>query len=210
MNKQEVIEYCLSLPNVCVEYPYGSRYTALRYSPTRMTFAVVYEREDKLYIELIIDYPYKMRQEFEDIMPAYRMNKSIWSAVAIGGDVDVAELYYLIHCSYELAIPRLREHNKTIVTRDFPWPVNFYCNVFGIASGAYPDMPEDPVGTIEFMLNTFSQREKDIVLARYKDYKIFKEIGEAHSISSSRAAQIHNNIMRKIRRSKIIDNLVKD
>jgi hypothetical protein len=173
-----------------------------------MTFAVIYEREKKLYIELVCDCTDMMRQEFDDILPAQRMNKEIWSAIAIGGDVREAELFFLIHYSYKLVIPKLRAHDKTVVTRGHPWPINFYFSLYCITHGAYPSMPEAPEEAIEFVLNMFSQREKEIILARYKDYRTFAEIGAVHNMSSSNAQRIHEQMMRGLRRASKFKYLV--
>ena len=138
------------------------------------------------------------------------MYKEGWSAVVIGGDVRKKDLLYFIRQSYAQVVPKLRTHNKTVVTRGYPWPINFYCYVYGIAGGLYPDMPEAPEEAIELVLNMFSPREKEIILSRYKDYMTFAEIGKLHGISGCRVQQIHVNIMRNIRRTSKLKYLVSD
>jgi len=201
MNKQTILEYCMSYPNVYMDYPYGPACAVFRYQSNNCIFALVYERDNKLCVELICDYPDLFREAFDDVLPGHRMKSLYWSTVIIGGDVGDTELFFMIWQSYELVRPKLREHNRTLVTSGKPWPVNFYCYILGIAGRAYPDLPSDPYGTVELALDVLTQREKEIILARYKDYMTYGEIGAIHHISGSRVAQIHYKVMRKIRKS---------
>jgi len=213
MNERGIIDYCLSLPHVYEVYPYGPQYAVMQYifSSYEIRFAVVYERGNKLYIELRCAWHRDITsQVFDDVMPGYRMHKDTWDTIAIGDNVGEAELFFAIRSSYEFVKPRLREHNKTLVTWGKPWPVNFYCSVFGLLGESYPDMPKDAEKTVELVLDMFTRREKEIFLARYKEYMVFSEIGAAHCISGNRVWQIHNNIIRKIRRSPEIMCLIKD
>ena len=208
MDKQMIIDYCLTLPCAYVDYPHGSRYAAMRYSSTEQCFAAVYERGGNTCIELSCEWGRSvMSQVFDEVTPGYWMHKDNWDTIAVGSGTTQAELFFAIRNSYERVRPRLRTHDKTIVTRGKPWPVNFYCYVFGRLGAAYPDMPKDAVKALLFVLDMFTLREKEIVLARYREYRTFDEIGASHQISGSRVQYIHESIMRRIRHPSIIKHL---
>jgi len=108
-----------------------------------------------------------MRQIFDNVAPGYKMNKDTWDTIVISDSDGESELFFTIKHCYELVRPRLREHDKTITTRGKPWPVNFYCSVFGLLGESYPDMPKDAEKAVEFIL--------EYKLNRF--FRVFRHIG---------------------------------
>ncbi|MCL2847243.1 MAG: MmcQ/YjbR family DNA-binding protein [Firmicutes bacterium] len=104
----ELINLCLKLENTCEEYPFYPDSPVIRHSVgTRKIFAVVFER-DGLCVNLKIK-PGDgdaLRRSFENILPAYHMNKDHWVMVKLGGDVDDELLQGLIKNSYEITRPK--------------------------------------------------------------------------------------------------------
>ncbi|MDR1703006.1 MAG: MmcQ/YjbR family DNA-binding protein [Sporomusaceae bacterium] len=49
-----------------------------------------------------------LRQMFEDVTPAYHMNKTHWNTVTLGGDVPEDEIKGMIERSYDLIKPKAR------------------------------------------------------------------------------------------------------
>ena len=73
MNKQELIEYCLSFSNSYEDFQYGSEYAAIRYSSNQIIFALVYECDNRLCVELRCDDTDIIRQAFDSVEPGRRM-----------------------------------------------------------------------------------------------------------------------------------------
>jgi predicted DNA-binding protein (MmcQ/YjbR family) len=114
MTKREVINLCLELECVYEDYPFdlltdtSDAWTVMRHKGNRKGFAHIYGRGGQPIINLKLP-PCEgdlLRQSFEDIKPAYHMNKEHWSGVNPNGDVPLEMLKGLIEKSYELTKPK--------------------------------------------------------------------------------------------------------
>jgi len=116
MTRQEIIDYCLTFSAAYEDYPFDDitddkRWTVMRHKVNRKTFAMIYERDDKLCVNLKCD-PFEadfLRQMFENVTPGYHMNKVHWNTVTLGGDVPEDELKRMIDNSYGLIKPKARK-----------------------------------------------------------------------------------------------------
>ena len=75
------------------------------------------------------------------------------------------------------------------------WKTELYSGVFGEEREA----PQHSEESIAFVLETLKDRERSIVLMRYKDRKTFREIAEEYHLTSSRIQQIFAKSLRKLR-----------
>ena len=106
MTRQDLIDFCLTFPDVYEDYPYDKigkpgAVAVMRHSEGKKSFATVYERKDRLCVTLKCD-PFEadfLRQTYNDVeslkMPA-------WNFVYAGGDVPEEELRRMIGNSYKL------------------------------------------------------------------------------------------------------------
>jgi len=119
MTRQELIDFCLAFPGAYEDYPFDNiadagAWTVMRHRANKKSFALIYERNKKLCINLKCD-PFEadiLRQAFKDVIPAYHMNKVHWNTVLMGGDVSASELKYMIEQSYGLIKPKMRRKNN--------------------------------------------------------------------------------------------------
>ena len=115
MTRQELIDYCLTLPASYEDYPFDDitddkRWTVMRHQENKKGFAHIYERNGKLCINLKCD-PVEadyLRQIFADLTPGWHMNKTHWNTIILGGDVPEDELLKMISKSYDLIKPKVR------------------------------------------------------------------------------------------------------
>ena len=116
MTRQTLIDYCLTFPAAYEDYPFDDitdpgKWTVMRHSVNKKSFALIYERYGKLRVNLKCD-PFEadfLRQAFADVTPAYHMNKTHWNTVTLGGDVPEDELKRMIKRSYDLIKPKVRK-----------------------------------------------------------------------------------------------------
>lgn len=116
MTRQDLVEYCLSLPAAYEDYPFdgvstGNVWTVMRHGTNKKSFALIYERNGRLCVNLKCE-PFEaelLRQAFADVMPGYHMNKAHWNTVLLGGDVPIEELKRQIQASYDLIKPKARK-----------------------------------------------------------------------------------------------------
>jgi len=113
MTRQEIVDYCLTFPSAYEDYPFSDVkdigiWTVMRHKANQKTFAQIYERNDKLCVNIKCD-PFEadfLRQAYTDVTPAYHMNKVHWDTVIIGGDVPEDELMLMIKHSYDSIKPK--------------------------------------------------------------------------------------------------------
>ena len=106
MTRQDLIDFCLTFPDVYEDYPYDKigkpgAVAVMRHSAGKKSFAAIYERSGRMCITLKCD-PLGadfLRQTYRDVeaqsMPG-------WNYVYAGGDVPDEELRRMIGNSYEL------------------------------------------------------------------------------------------------------------
>ena len=106
MNKLEIIEYCLILPNTYDDYPFEDDSTSvvLKHSKNKKWFALIMEVHNELYLNVKTDPEYSelLRKSYEYIIPAYHMNKQHWNTIIISEKTDENIVKELIEQSYEL------------------------------------------------------------------------------------------------------------
>lgn len=105
MTREELIEYCLTYQEAVEDYPFEDRKnTIMRHGSAGKWFAIIFEMEEKLCINLKCD-PMQsdfLRSVYKEVIPAWHMNKVHWNTVILNGDVPEEELYDMIKGSYEL------------------------------------------------------------------------------------------------------------
>ena len=108
MNKKDLIKYCLTFKNAYEDYPFDENWAAMRHTFNKKTFAFVYQKNGKDYINLKCE-PTQgsfLRTSFESITSAYHMNKFHWITVDLDGDVPWGLLCDMIQKSYDLIKPK--------------------------------------------------------------------------------------------------------
>lgn len=116
MTRQDLIDFCLTFPAAYEDYPFddiavAGAWTVMRHRANKKSFALIYERNDKLCVNLKCE-PFEadfLRQIFTDVKPAYHMNKIHWNTVTLGGDVLEDELKQMVGNSYDLIKPKARK-----------------------------------------------------------------------------------------------------
>lgn len=106
MKKEEIIKYCLELPNTYEDYPFPDDRVSvtMKHLGNKKWFALIMNVKDKLYLNVKTDPNYSdiLRNTYEYIIPAYHMNKEHWNTIIIDNKVDKSIVKELINQSYEL------------------------------------------------------------------------------------------------------------
>ena len=113
--RQDLIEFCLTLPAAYEDYPFDDVTPVIKHSGNGKMFALVGETDGRPSINLKCvpmeaDF---LRQMFADVKPGYHMNKTHWNTVIICGDVPDEELRQMIEKSYDLVKPKVRKGRAT-------------------------------------------------------------------------------------------------
>ena len=85
------------------------------------------------------------------------------------------------------------------IGKTYAWPENVYRAVFRVPRREHCEMPEDAKRTVEYVLETLTPREKDAIVRRYVRMETQQEIADAYGVAKSRAREIIEKALRKMR-----------
>lgn len=106
MNKNDIIEYSLSLNNTFIDYPFpdDNESVTMKHSENKKWFVLIMSVKGKLYINVKTnpDYSELLRKAYSYIIPAYHMNKEHWNSIIVEDNIDEGLVKELIVQSYEL------------------------------------------------------------------------------------------------------------
>jgi predicted DNA-binding protein (MmcQ/YjbR family) len=100
---KELEEYLLSMPNTCLDYPFGEGVAVYKTSDDKM-FALVQEGSMPIRVSLKCDplLSKTLRERYESVMPGYHLNKKHWITILMSGQLSWEEVQDLIRHSYLL------------------------------------------------------------------------------------------------------------
>lgn len=107
--RDDVIRICLGMGEVYTDHPFrDENWTAMRHIGNRKTFAFIFEREGKLWINVkarpaAADF---WRKVFPAVIPAYHMNKTHWLSIILNGSMDDKDIINLLSDSFALTAPK--------------------------------------------------------------------------------------------------------
>ena len=120
MTRRDLIDFCLTFPATYEDYPFDdvadNVWTVMRHRANKKSFALVYERNGKLCVNLKCE-PMEavlLRQAFVEVTPGYHMNKEHWNTVILGGDVPDEMLERMVGQSYDLIKPKARRSKNAV------------------------------------------------------------------------------------------------
>ncbi len=109
MNRQELIAYCLTMPDTYEDYPFHDvNWAVIRCKQNNKVFAWIFERQEHIWINLKVNPEWRdfWRSSFSSILPAYHLNKEHWNSVIMDGTVPEETIKQLIGESYDLVKPK--------------------------------------------------------------------------------------------------------
>ncbi len=111
-DRKEAIGCCLALRDVYEDYPFHDpNWCVMRHKKNRKTFALIYEREGHIWINVKCDPAWRdfWRETFASVVPGYHMNKEHWNSIILDGSVPDQEIRRMIGESYDLTKPKVRK-----------------------------------------------------------------------------------------------------
>ena len=106
MNREDVIKYCLELPDTYEDYPFldDNESATMKHKKNKKWFALVMNVKDEVYLNVKTDPDYSdiLRKAYDYIIPAYHMNKEHWNTIIISENNDKELVKELIEQSYNL------------------------------------------------------------------------------------------------------------
>lgn len=107
MNIEAFHAYCMSKKGVAETFPFGEE--TLVFKVMGKIFAITGLDAEEFRVNLKCDpeWSIELREEYEDIIPGWHMNKQHWNTVYFERELDEAMLIKLIDHSYDLIVKSL-------------------------------------------------------------------------------------------------------
>ena len=109
MTADELLEFCLSLPQAIETFPFGEETSVFKVSGNGKIFALSSLANEPLSVSLKCDPEESraLREEFSQITPGYHLNKKHWITIVLDGHVDDELVRQLIQDSHALVRPKV-------------------------------------------------------------------------------------------------------
>lgn len=102
MDHKSVEDYCLSMPNAVLDYPFGEGVAV--YKVEDKMFALIQEGKEPVRISLKCDPQLSkvLREKYETVLEGYHLNKKHWNTIILTGQLPWEDIQSLILHSYNL------------------------------------------------------------------------------------------------------------
>lgn len=105
--REEVLEYGMTLPDVYIDTPFrDSNWILLRCKKNKKAFAWTYEREGYIWVNVKVQPEWRdvWRDTYASVIPGYHQNKEHWNSIRLDGTIPDHEIERMIAESYDLVI----------------------------------------------------------------------------------------------------------
>lgn len=106
MNIGQLLDIALSLPNVEESFPFGENVLVLKVKGKMFLTISLNSIPLQFNAKCNPERAISLREEYEDILPGYHMNKKHWNTVLLNGNIPAQLIRELITHSYELVCPK--------------------------------------------------------------------------------------------------------
>lgn len=120
MNLEEVRIFCLSLPGVTEDMPYGDDMVVFRIAGKIFLHMPLEYAEPRISIKLLPDVGEQLRDYSAAIRPAYHLNKVHWNEILVEGYFSDDQLQGWITDSYQLVLSKLPKRVRVELVSQFP------------------------------------------------------------------------------------------
>ncbi len=113
--RQEVIDFCMTLPGVYEDYPFhDDNWTVMRHRHSKKMFAAICERGGVIWVNVKCapELTFFWRSAFSAVVPAYHMNKTHWNSMILDGTISQEDIKTMLTDSYHLTFGRRPKKEK--------------------------------------------------------------------------------------------------
>ncbi len=107
MDLAQFREYCLRKPRAGEGTPFGPDVLVFKVGGKMFALAVLDEIPTTVNLKCDPDWALYLRDRYEQVRPAYHMNKKHWNTVELDSGIPDTELRKMIDHSYELVVKSL-------------------------------------------------------------------------------------------------------
>ncbi len=112
MNIEELREYCLSLKAVTEHFPFDEVTLVFKVMDKMFALIPLDNPQPQIALKCDPDWAIELREQYENIVPAYHFNKKHWNSVIISPELTTNILTELIVHSYDLVVSGLSKKSR--------------------------------------------------------------------------------------------------
>jgi predicted DNA-binding protein (MmcQ/YjbR family) len=111
MNIEQFRDFCIALPGVTEEFPFGEE--TLVYKVMGKMFALTnLDSFESINLKCDPEIAVELRERYEGVTPGYHMNKKHWNTVDVHAGISNKLIYEWIKDSYNLVVNSLPKKTK--------------------------------------------------------------------------------------------------
>lgn len=107
MNLETLRDYCLQLPGVTEELPFGPDTLVFKVMGKVFLLTPLDSHRQSFNAKCDPEKAEELREKYSDVKPGYHMNKKHWNTVFVTGSVPSEELFSWVRDSYDLVVKSL-------------------------------------------------------------------------------------------------------
>lgn len=112
MDIETFTEYCLKKKGVTESFPFGGDTLVFKVLDKMFALSSLDEIPCRINLKCDPEWSITLREEYEDIIPGFHMNKKHWNTVKLEGMLDETLIRKLIDHSYDLVCDTLPSKDK--------------------------------------------------------------------------------------------------
>lgn len=109
MDIEQFREYCLGKKGVTEEFPFDEVTLVMKVMGKMFALTGLDNERFTVNLKCDPDYALELREQYEEIVPGWHMNKTHWNTVDFEGNLEPSLLRQLTDHSYELVVKGLKK-----------------------------------------------------------------------------------------------------
>lgn len=114
MNIEQFRDFCLALPGVTEEFPFGEETLVYKVMGKMFTLTSL-DSFESINLKCDPEIAIELRERYDGVSPGYHMNKKHWNTVDVHAGISDKLIYQWIRDSYDLVVDSLPKKTKELL-----------------------------------------------------------------------------------------------
>jgi predicted DNA-binding protein (MmcQ/YjbR family) len=114
MNIEQFRDFCLALPGVTEEFPFGEETLVYKVMGKMFTLTSL-DSFESINLKCDPETAVELRERYDGVSPGYHMNKKHWNTVDVHAGISDKLIYQWIRDSYDLVVDSLPKKTKELL-----------------------------------------------------------------------------------------------
>ena len=119
MNVEAIREYCLSKKGAEEDYPFDEVTLVIKVAGKMFVLVSLDSIPLQLNLKCDPEKAVELREQYENVIPGWHMNKKYWNTVIIDGNIRWDELKDWIDHSYDEVVKKLKKSEQKRLNKNF-------------------------------------------------------------------------------------------